>query len=75
MSNKYSVTNIVSNKIMPVAEKIENQKHIQAIKNGMIAITPIIIVGSIFLLPMAIMNLLGSGVFYDFISKNIAILT
>ena len=75
MSNKYSVTDVVSKKIMPVAEKIENQKHIQAIKNGMIAITPIIIVGSIFLLPMAIMNLLGDGVFYDFISKNISILT
>ena len=47
--------------MMPIANKVEQQKHLQAIKDGMISIVPIIIVGSISLLPLAIANLLGSG--------------
>lgn len=41
--------------MMPVANKVEQQKHLQAIKDGMISIVPIIIVGSISLpsLPLA----------------------
>ena len=36
--------------MMPVANKVEQQKHLQAIKDGMISIVPIIIVPS---LPLA----------------------
>ena len=61
--------------LMPIANKVEQQKHLQAIKDGMISIIPIIIVGSFCILPIAIMNLLGSGVIYDFISNNLSVLT
>ncbi|WP_414163346.1 hypothetical protein ACMGGS_15405 [Superficieibacter sp. BNK-5] len=43
--------------LVPVANKIAQQKHLQAIKDGMIAIIPIIIVGSFSLLPIAMKNL------------------
>lgn len=61
--------------IMPIANKVEQQKHLQAIKDGMIAIIPIIILGSICVLPIAIANLLGSGAIYDFITNHMGILT
>lgn len=61
--------------LMPIANKIEQQKHLQAIKDGMIASIPIIVVGSLCLLPLGIMNLLGSGPIYDFIATNLGVLT
>ncbi len=61
--------------IMPIANKVEQQKHLQAIKDGMISIIPIIIVGSISLLPLAIANLLGSGPVYDFLNAHMSVLT
>jgi len=61
--------------LMPVANKVEKQKHLQAIKDGMIAIIPIIIVGSFSLLPIAIKNLLGGGPIADFIGAHLGSLT
>lgn len=61
--------------LMPIANKVEQQKHLQAIKDGMIAVIPVIIIGSISLLPLAIMNLLGSGPVYDFLSAHIGVFT
>lgn len=61
--------------LMPIANKIEQQKHLQAIKDGMIAVIPVIIVGSISLLPLALANLLGSGPIYDFLSAHLGIFT
>ena len=61
--------------LMPIANRVEQQKHLQAIKDGMIAVIPVIIIGSISLLPTAIMNLLGSGPVYDFLAKYINVFT
>lgn len=61
--------------LMPIANKIEQQKHLQAIKDGMIAVIPVIIVGSISLLPLAFANLLGSGPIYDFLTAHMSIFT
>lgn len=61
--------------LMPIANKVEQQKHLQAIKDGMIAVIPVIIIGSISLLPLAFMNLLGSGPIYDFLSAHIGVFT
>lgn len=61
--------------LMPIANKVEQQKHLQAIKDGMIAVIPVIIIGSISLLPLAFMNLLGSGPVYDFLSAHIGVFT
>lgn len=61
--------------ILPIANKIESQKHLQSIKDGITSIIPIIILGSICILPIAIANLFGSGTIYDFIMNNLGILT
>lgn len=61
--------------LMPIANKIEQQKHLQAIKDGMIGIIPIIIIGSFSLIPMAIANLLGSGSVYDFLTAHMNVFT
>ncbi len=61
--------------LMPIANKVEQQKHLQAIKDGMIAVIPVIIVGSISLLPLAFVNLLGSGPIVDFLSKYLGFFT
>lgn len=61
--------------LMPIANKVEKQKHLQAIKDGMIAIVPIIIVGSLCILPMAFMNLFPSGLIHNFFADNINIFT
>lgn len=47
--------------LLPVAKKIENQVHIQAVKEGMMSIVPIIIIGSFCLLSIALMNILPEG--------------
>ncbi|MDO4473199.1 MAG: PTS transporter subunit EIIC [Eubacteriales bacterium] len=61
--------------LMPIANKMEQQKHLQAIKDGMIAVIPVIIIGSISLLPLAFMNLIGSGPIYDFLGKYMNVFT
>lgn len=59
--------------LVPIANRIEKQVHIQAIKEGMISITPIIIVGSISLLFIALSNLLPKGGFKDFLNNNMGV--
>lgn len=55
--------------LMPIAHKMEQQKHLQAIKDGMIASIPIIIIGSLCILPIAFMNLFQSGPIYQFFAS------
>lgn len=47
--------------LFPIATKLEKQKHLQAIKDGMIAIIPITIIGSFCLIPVGLGNLFGGG--------------
>ncbi|WP_244925860.1 PTS sugar transporter subunit IIC [Dielma fastidiosa] len=70
-----TLQNVLMKYLMPIANKVEQQKHLQAIKDGMIADIPIVIIGSICLLPIAFMNLLGSGPIYEFLANNISIFT
>lgn len=60
---------------MPIANKIEQQKHLQAIKDGMIAIIPIIVIGSFFQIPIALNNLISSGPIHDFLTNHLTALT
>lgn len=48
--------------LFPIAMKVEKQKHLQSVKDGIIAIIPIIIIGSFCLIPFGIGNLMGGGV-------------
>ena len=61
--------------LLPIANKLEQQKHLQAIKDGMIATVPIIIIGSFSIMFLGIGNLLGSGAISDFLSANMHIFT
>ncbi len=60
--------------MMPVANAVEKNNWLQAIKDGMIANIPVIIIGSICLLPIALNNLIGSGPIHDFISAHMGVL-
>ena len=44
--------------LMPVAEMLERQRHLQAVKDGIVGIVPVIIIGSFCLIG----NMLGGGV-------------
>jgi len=46
--NKF--TQFLEEKLMPVAGKVANQRHLAAIKDGMVITLPFIIVGSVFLI-------------------------
>jgi cellobiose PTS system EIIC component len=43
-------TDVLENKVMPVAGRIAGQRHLQALRDGIILTMPLIIVGSIFLI-------------------------
>ena len=69
------IQNVLMKYLMPIANKLEQQKHIQAIKDGIVASIPIIIVGSFCTIFLGIANLLGSGPVYDFLNANMGVLT
>lgn len=60
---------------MPIANKIEQQNHLQAIKDGMIAIIPIIVIGSFFQIPIALNNLISSGPIHNFLTNHLTGMT
>ncbi|MBL1224426.1 PTS sugar transporter subunit IIC [Enterococcus sp. BWR-S5] len=45
-----NLMNFVENKIMPPMMKVSNQRHLSAVRDGLIATIPITVIGSIFLL-------------------------
>ena len=53
---------------------MEQQRHLQAVKNGVVAIVPIIIVGSFCQIPLGLGNLIG-GSFGAWVTENSAIFT
>ena len=59
--------------LVPIAEKIDKQVHLQAVKEGMMSIVPIIIIGSLSLLSIALKNMLPNGAAKDFIGNNLGI--
>ena len=63
-----AIQNVLQKYLFPIALKVEQQKHLQAVKDGMMAIVPIIIVGSFCLVPVGLGNLLGGGV-AEFVNK------
>ncbi|WP_102401693.1 PTS sugar transporter subunit IIC [Haloimpatiens massiliensis] len=59
--------------LVPIAEKVEKQIHLQAVKEGMMSIVPIFIVGSLSLLFIALKNMLPNGAVKDFIGNNLGV--
>ncbi|MEG0470097.1 PTS sugar transporter subunit IIC [Amedibacillus sp. YH-ame10] len=58
--------------LFPIAMKLEKQKHLQSVKDGVIAIIPIIIIGSFCMIPIGIGNMIGGGV-GDWVNAHIDI--
>lgn len=45
--------------LVPLAEKMDKQRHLSAIKKAMVAMTPLLLIGSFCLIPEAIPNMIG----------------
>lgn len=64
--------NFMNKWLTPLAQKMDKQPHLSAIKKSMVAMTPILIIGSLCLIPEAIANMLGeSNPVSQFILTNI----
>lgn len=73
--NAIKFQEMLKDKLTPIALKLESQKHLQAIKDGMLGAIPILIIGSFCLLPMALKNLLPVCALKDFLSANMDLFT
>lgn len=47
--------------LTPLANKMDKQVHLSAVKKAMVAMTPLLIIGSFCLIPEAIPNMIGQG--------------
>ncbi len=56
--------------LAPIAEKIEQQRHVQSIKNGMMALISILMVGSFTLVINSLFSLTPEGTFFNNISAQ-----
>lgn len=45
----------------PIAERMDRQPHLSAVKKAMVAMTPLLLIGSFCLIPGAIPNMIGEG--------------
>ncbi|MGY3725098.1 PTS system, cellobiose-specific IIC component [Granulicatella balaenopterae] len=57
MSNKFE--SFMNKYLNPLANKMDKQVHLSAIKKSMVALTPLLIIGSFCLIPEAIPNMIG----------------
>lgn len=69
MSAVSKFTDVLENKVMPVAGRIAGQRHLQALRDGIVLTMPLIIIGSVFLilanLPIPGYNEFMAGIFGD----------
>ncbi|MBP1045606.1 PTS sugar transporter subunit IIC [Enterococcus sp. BWM-S5] len=62
-----NIMSFVENKVMPPMMKVSNQRHLSAVRDGLIATIPITVIGSIFLLipyipwPQSYVDFMGSN--------------
>lgn len=47
--------------LTPIANKMDQQRHLSAVKKAMVAMTPLLIIGSFCLIPEAIPNMIGEA--------------
>lgn len=67
--------NFMNKYIMPVAQKVDKQRHLSAIKASMVGTTPFMILGSFFAIIPALPNMIGeNNVVSQFILENSALL-
>ncbi len=51
--------NLLNTYLGPIAEKMDKQRHLSAVKKAMVAMTPLLLIGSFCLIPSAIPNMIG----------------
>ena len=56
-----AIQNALQKWLFPIAQKLEQQRHLQSVKDGVVAIIPIIIIGSFCMIPVGLGNLFGGG--------------
>ena len=54
-----AIQNALQKWLFPIAQKLEQQRHLQSVKDGVVAIIPIIIIGSFCMIPVGLGNLFG----------------
>lgn len=59
MFNKFEA--FMNKYLTPIANKMDKQRHLSAIKKAMVAMTPLLIIGSFCLIPEAIPNMIGQN--------------
>lgn len=64
MFNKFEA--VMQKYLTPLANKMDKQVHLSAVKKAMVALTPLLIIGSFCLIPEAIPNMIGES---NFISQ------
>lgn len=47
-----AIQNALQKWLFPIAQKLEQQRHLQSVKDGVVAIIPIIIIGSFCMIPV-----------------------
>lgn len=57
MMNKFET--FMSKYLTPIANKMDQNRYLSAIKKAMVAMTPILLIGSFCLIPEAIPNMIG----------------
>ncbi|MGL5417761.1 MAG: PTS sugar transporter subunit IIC [Clostridium sp.] len=57
--------------LTPIAKKMDKQQHLSAIKKSMVAMTPVLIIGSLSLIPEAIGNWFSGNPVGEFIKNNL----
>lgn len=63
--------NFMNKWLTPLAKKMDKQQHLSAIKKSMVAMTPVLIIGSLSLIPEAIGNWLEGNAVGEFIKANL----
>lgn len=56
-----AIQNALQKWLFPIAQKLEQQRHLQSVKDGVVAIIPVIIIGSFCMIPVGLGNLFGGG--------------
>lgn len=59
MFNKFEA--FMNKYLTPIANKMDKQRHLSAVKKAMVAMTPLLIIGSFCLIPEAIPNMIGEN--------------
>lgn len=60
--------------LVPLANKMDKQPHLSAIKKAMVAMTPILIIGSLCLIPEAIANMFPDLIISKWILENLEVI-